>query len=154
MGKFRSLVIGLGNTLRGDDGAGPAAAEMLRSFGDAGVRVRVVHQLTPELIDEMKDSQRVLFIDASVSAGDARIEWRRLEPRQSCRALGHHQPPENLLALLQDLEGHVPEAWVLTLPGMSFHHGEGLTPMARESVSTSMASIREWLAEDSCTKSA
>ncbi len=75
------LIIGIGNTLRGDDGVGwwlaeraegqqPAAdGEAGRTIaGSAAVNgwplVRTVQQLTPELVEELQTVRRVLFIDA------------------------------------------------------------------------------------------
>lgn len=75
------LVIGIGNTLRGDDGVGWWLAERLEGqrpaaeegagpsiAGSAAVngwpQVRTVQQLTPELAEELQAVRRVLFIDA------------------------------------------------------------------------------------------
>lgn len=67
------LLIGLGNSLRGDDGVGP----QLVAWADGQwpwLRVRAVHQLTPELSDDLAAARRVLFVDA----------WR-VPPRGSAR---------------------------------------------------------------------
>ena len=61
-----ALVIGYGNTLRGDDGIGPAVAEAVAALGLPGVRVIVAHQLTPELAADLADAQLVVFVDAAV----------------------------------------------------------------------------------------
>jgi len=88
-GANSSLLIGIGNPLRGDDGVGPwlvetwarrrawreaalaaaqgAAADAADGVvGDlsAGLRVRVVDQLLPELAEELAAVRRVLFVDA------------------------------------------------------------------------------------------
>ena len=65
------LVIGYGNALRGDDGAGPCAA---RLFGercaaqpgpdDTQSRALALHQLLPELVDDLAQAARVVFLDA------------------------------------------------------------------------------------------
>src|SRR5262245_41264787 len=61
------LVIGYGNTLRGEDGIGPAVAEEVAARGLPGVRVIVAHQLTPELAADIADARLVVFVDAAVS---------------------------------------------------------------------------------------
>src|ERR1043166_1662215 len=59
------LVIGYGNTLRRDDGAGPAVASRLaRRFQFTRCRCTTAHQLAPELAHDLLQTRRVLFIDA------------------------------------------------------------------------------------------
>ena len=45
------LVIGYGNTLRGDDGVGPRVAEAIEKLNLPGVRTLVCQQLSPEHAD-------------------------------------------------------------------------------------------------------
>ena len=61
------LVIGYGNTLRGDDGIGPAVAGEIDRLAVPGVRVIVVHQLTPELAADLAACRRAVFIDAATT---------------------------------------------------------------------------------------
>lgn len=63
------LVIGYGNALRGDDGAGPCAALRVGARREGGrwggaLRTLAVHQLLPELVDDIAGAGRVVFIDA------------------------------------------------------------------------------------------
>ena len=69
------LIIGFGNSLRRDDGAGPALANMVlahESFED--IRIIKAHQLTPELAEEVAapDVSAVIFMDSCVVQ---RTEW-------------------------------------------------------------------------------
>ena len=76
-----SLLIGIGNPLRGDDGVGPWLVETWgrrrarrgevrgAQRGEGGelparLQVRVVDQLLPELAEELATVRRVLFVDA------------------------------------------------------------------------------------------
>ena len=61
-----SLVIGYGNTLRGDDGVGQKVAEVIASLGLSGIRALSCHQLTPELADPISEVRMVVFVDATV----------------------------------------------------------------------------------------
>jgi len=62
----RILIIGWGNPLRGDDGVGWRAAELLSgTLAGHDVAVRVSHQLMPELAEEISRSEFVVFIAAS-----------------------------------------------------------------------------------------
>ena len=81
------LVIGYGNTLRSDDGVGWVAAALLaddpRLAGDlsrAGVEVRAVHQLTPELALDFSRASLVILIDAAVDDPPGAISVQALTP--------------------------------------------------------------------------
>lgn len=79
-GPVSSLLIGIGNPLRGDDGVAPWLVETWgrrRTRRDAALRVRVVNQLLPELAEELAAVQRVLFVDAwCVDPGAAALGGR------------------------------------------------------------------------------
>ena len=73
------LIIGYGNTLRGDDGAGPRVAEAVAALNYPGVRTLVCPLLTPELADPISRAGAVLFVDAAVDAPHE-VRLRELEP--------------------------------------------------------------------------
>ncbi|EQD29207.1 hydrogenase maturation protease, partial [mine drainage metagenome] len=77
-----TLIIGYGNPMRGDDGAGPALVEALhKRLGDNADRdLEIVScmQLTPELTHDMSRSQRVIFADASVRIPAGKVTIRRV----------------------------------------------------------------------------
>lgn len=131
------LLIGFGNTLRRDDGAGPVLAHMIaESWEKKDLRVIIAHQLAPELAKDLGDPEvtAVVFMDAAVdvSADDIDGLVRGIEPvstsgTPSRSAFGHHFPPEELLAYAKVLYGsHVP-AWLVTIPGADFGFGDGLS---------------------------
>src|SRR5579884_346516 len=60
-----TLIIGIGNPLRSDDGLGWAVAEQLSQACLPGCVIRMVHQLTPELALWMATVSRVIMIDAN-----------------------------------------------------------------------------------------
>jgi hydrogenase maturation protease len=76
----RTLVLGLGNTLRGDDGAGPAVVAALSSLG-LPPHVEVVDGGTPglETVLLLQGYERVIIIDAA-DMGLEPGQWRRFTP--------------------------------------------------------------------------
>ena len=153
MNTIHTLVIACGNPLRGDDGVGPAAAEIVNSWQTPGVKVLSVHQFVPELIDEMKQVKRVLFIDADANTETSAFRTRVVEPKKSRRSFGHYETPANLLAMVRDLEGRTPEAWLVSISAHSFDHGEALTEDTQHHLHAALVWIRAFLAETLCTKS-
>lgn len=145
MDPIHTLVLACGNPLRGDDGVGPAAADAIRSWQVPGVKVVTVHQFTPELIDELIPVARVLFIDAAISTAEGPFDSCLLEPKRSRRFFGHFETPANLLALLYELEGRTPEAWLVTISAYTFDHGDTLSEHAAARLPLALAWIRTWL---------
>ncbi len=134
------LVLGYGNTLRGDDAAGPRTAEAIGSLNLPGVRVEIRHQLTPEIAEMLAATDRVIFIDAAevADSNQALTDTATLlllqpaEGRPAHSVFGHHQDPAALLALAERLYGRVPRAWLLHIAAHSFELGAAPTlPCAR-----------------------
>jgi hydrogenase maturation protease len=123
-----TLVISCGNTLRGDDQLGWRVAEIVEKAGPAGVEVRRVHQLTPELAESLSSADRTVIVDASQ---ERRSSFRRVKARAGA-ALTHYLTAETLAGLAERLYGTSPEVYLLTVPGDSFGLSEGMsTPAAR-----------------------
>jgi len=133
------LVIGIGNTLRGDDGL--ASVLVNQRTWDDDCRSLVVQQLTPELSDLLKDVDRVLFADASIDSREVRLE--RIASAEA-RGIGHAISPASLLAWTQRLFERVPEAWLLAIPGQSFEIGAPIGPVARGFLSEAGRRLDAW----------
>ncbi len=65
-----ALVIGYGNDLRCDDGAGRAVADRIEAMALPGVEVRSVQQLAPELALDIACAETVVFVDASIDVAE------------------------------------------------------------------------------------
>lgn len=139
----RVLVIGFGNPLRGDDAAGALAAEEIaRTHLDLDLEVRVVHQLTPELAWDISQAARVIFLDARAGGEPGEIVCERLRPgpRRPLASM-HSLGPIDLIASAHLLYGAEPEAWLLTVAGERFEHGEDLSPRVRAAMKMLIASV-------------
>jgi hydrogenase maturation protease len=109
------LVIGYGNTLRSDDGAGPRVAEEVGGMLLPLVRTIVCQQLSPEHAGAISLAHTVVFVDASVELpGELRVHG--LKPGGTPQLMAHAADPCTMLALARDVFGHAPEAWWLTIP--------------------------------------
>ncbi len=135
------LVIGYGNTLRGDDGVGPRVAEAVGALRLPGVRTLICQQLSPEHAAPISLAQTVIFVDAAVDAPQE-VQLRRLTPNDSSQLLAHAADPRTMLALSRDVFGQVPQAWWLTIPAANLEFGEELTPEAQRGVNEAVAKIQ------------
>jgi hydrogenase maturation protease len=135
------LVIGYGNTLRGDDGAGVIAAGRAHDLVE-GVDVVTAHQLQPEHAEAVAGHRCVVFVDASVrrhTLGVTEIGPLERSPRGSTHSLS----PAGLLALAQEVFGETPErSLLLEIPALSMEFGDGLTPETSACLEEALLHIR------------
>jgi len=148
--EFPVLLIGIGNPLRGDDGFGPAVIERLHSSGlPEGVTLLSLHQLAPEIVEDILAVDRVVFIDARLPESGAG-EGILFEPVNAGNpgrdTLTHECPPSAVLHLARLLHGRAPEAWALSAPAADLSPGEGLSPACQEHAAAAVKVLLEWLA--------
>jgi len=136
-----TLVIGYGNTLRGDDGVGPRVAEAIEKMNLSGVVTLICQQLSPEHADPISRAKQVVFVDAAVDAPNE-VRLRKLEANESSQLMAHAADPRTLLALARDVFGQVPVAWWLTIPAVKLGFSEELSPEAQHGFSEAVEKIR------------
>ncbi len=125
-------IIGYGNPFRRDDGIGAFVAERLRGILRQGTRILAFHQLDPVLLDEVQDSDLVVFVDATVEQLVNGRQWGKVSPETRGFAhTTHHFRPSLFLSLLSSLYHKAPETWLVSVQGEDFGHGEGLTEEAQ-----------------------
>ena len=111
-----TVVIGLGNPLMGDDGAGLAALETLRdNWTMEGVELVDGGTWGMSLLPVLEDSDRVIFVDAIRAGGQAGeiavLERERL-PIYFTRALSPHQTDLLDVLAAAELRGTIPSECV------------------------------------------
>ncbi len=135
------LVIGYGNTLRGDDGVGPKVAAAVDAARLAGVRALACHQLTPELAEPVSRAGMVVFVDAAIS-GQSELQMVEVKPAPTGRIMAHVSEPGALLAVAQDVFGRCPPACWLTIPIRNTDFGDELSPVAAAGMQRALEEIR------------
>ncbi|HHW87679.1 MAG TPA: hydrogenase maturation protease [Chloroflexi bacterium] len=136
------LIVGIGNTLRRDDGAGWFFAEALAAAleaADCSVHLELHHQLTPELAVAAAELQPgvILFVDASVAVDEVVVTL--LGEMMPDMTVGHSLTPATLLTLMRRLYAVDAVAWLVQAPARDFGHGEGLSEVAQRGVQTAPA---------------
>lgn len=143
------LVIGYGNELRGDDGAGLRVAEALEALRLPGVAVLACHQLTPDLAEPIAAVDHVIFADARPvddTPGVPPAAEVFDVPANGYLGLNpHHSSPTSLVALTRALYGTCPRATCVAIPTTDFSLGLSLSPVAEQGVRDAVAAIRRLL---------
>ena len=129
------LIIGYGNSLRGDDGLGWYAANSLAqtlASQAPAVQVLALQQLTPELALPISQADFVVFIDAcwstEVCKKEQALVFQAIKPDQGANySLTHHLKPSTLLAYSQLLYDTFPSAVLFSIASQHFGYGEALS---------------------------
>jgi hydrogenase maturation protease len=124
-----ALVIGYGNPLRGDDGIGWYAAELLADDPRLhGAQVLTSHQLVPELAENVSRASLVVLVDATMQGDPGSLSVRRIEPRPAAPATWSHQlDPETLADLAEALYGAAPPMVLVSVAAGSFAEDDRLS---------------------------
>ena len=120
-----TLVIGVGNTLRGDDGVGPFVVELLRAARAQGLDLRTAPAVLPELAGEMPGHSGVVFVDADLEAHEVTLR----EASGTGPDGLHRFTPGRVLEMGRAL-GFAGKAWLCSLPVESMQPGQTLSRRA------------------------
>lgn len=135
------LVIGYGNSLRSDDGAGPRVAEAVAAKKISGTETISCHQLTPEFAERVSSARRVVFVDATSDLDSEGLQVRELRPAETGDLMAHAADPRTLLALARDVYGSCPQAWLLTIPIEDTGFGESVSARAQRGIEDAVVRI-------------
>lgn len=123
----RTLIVGYGNTLRGDDGLGRVVADRLTQLDLPGVTVLSIHQLTIDLAMQLTGFEQVILIDALAGVEPGIIEVSDVQPLNTMPGISHYVSPGELLLATQTLYGHFPSMILIGVGAETFDN-EGLSP--------------------------
>ena len=149
----RTLIIGYGNPLRGDDRLGWRAAEVLENLPEVAqnpeVEIVICHQLTPELAEKVGSVELVLFIDAAAEGVPGTWNCKAVSADAALPdALGHHFTPLRVLAYAHAIFGAKPQALVISVAAESFELGEDLSPAVEAALPEVVECVRGWITPD------
>ena len=140
------LVVGYGNTLRGDDAAGVIAAELVRERLP-GVDVVVVHDIQPELAEALTRRPLVIFLDAAEGIEElvcATIDTSApVPPVQS-----HLFSPSQILALCSSLYGSIPpKVYIVGIPAHDFSYAQEISALTAVAIEESVDVVGKLIEE-------
>ena len=124
------LIFTWGNPSRGDDAIGPRVHDLLLKEDLPGVDILTDFQLQIEHSVDLENRERVLFVDASISAA-APYEFHRLKPVRDNSYTTHAMSPASLLATYQKAYYRKPPpAFMLSIRGYGFNLGSSISAEA------------------------
>ena len=139
----RVLVIGYGNTLRGDDALGRLVAASLADKKSSNVLAISVTQLVPELAMLVASARAVIFVDACANCGQAAVEVRELLPACPLAQRIHSTGPRELLAFARFRYDRSPPAWLVAIPGFNFDVKDRLSVAAKSQLASAIQQVQQ-----------
>ena len=138
-----TLIFTWGNPSRGDDALGPQIYELLQKEALNDIDLLTDFQLQIEHAIDLENRQRILFIDASVSA-TAPFEFYRLKAVQDESYTTHAMNPESVLSVYEKINKQsAPPAFLLSVRGYQFDLGLPLSDKANTNLSQAISFIKQ-----------
>lgn len=143
------LVIGVGNTFRGDDGIGPVVAARLRELGLPGVTILEQSGEGTSLITAWENAAYVIVVDAVQSGAEPgtihRIEVTKepIPAQYGSHFSGHAFGVAGAVEMARLLDRLPQRLIVFGIEGLAFSTGEGLSSVVNKVVETAVTQIQQ-----------
>ena len=145
---MKTVVVGLGNRMRGDDGVGPAVIDQLRGRVPPDVHLIENSGDVAELIEAWRGADRALLIDAVIAAEEAgsvhRIDGRLGLPPGWWSASTHLVSLTEAVELSWELHCLPDELTVFAITAATVDRGDCLSP----EVGAVVDEVVEWVLAD------
>lgn len=126
----KTLIIGIGNSGRQDDGLGWAFLDEIKPYLDEKYEIEYRYQLQVEDAELISHFGKVIFVDADLIHYINGYNYNKLTPKDVQSYTSHELNPESVLQLSQTIYKNKPEAYLLEISGENFHLKIGLTDFA------------------------
>lgn len=130
-----SLIYGIGNIGRQDDGLGWAFIDWIEENSICPQAETMKHyQLHLEDADLISYKKRVLFIDASMHEEIGSFRLEKVTPKMDFSFTSHAISVPSILATCQQCFDYLPEVYLLEIKGYEWELQIGLTTKAKENL--------------------
>ncbi len=136
-----TLLIGIGNNGRKDDGLGWAFLDIVKKNGTFDGELVYRYQLNVEDAEMISHAERVIFVDAYKGKLPIGFQWKLIIPEEQYTFTTHSFSPSALLFLCQELYAKPPEAYVLMIEGKNWGLGVGLSEAAKKNLKDAVRSF-------------
>jgi hydrogenase maturation protease len=140
-----TLLFGIGNSGRSDDGLGWAFLDRIEQGGGYPGQLEYRYQLQVEDAALVSRADRVIFVDSYRGKLPGGFQWAPCQPSGDFEFTTHVLPPRAVLHYCRDLYGKAPPADLLMIQGSSWELQVGLSPEAATHLESALRFFREKL---------
>ena len=123
-------IVGIGNTLRSDDGIGAYIARAIETMDVPNVDCLTVHQLQTELVEELIHYDTIILTDAAEQ--DLEIDFKPLGDMKNAISSSHHINAEMLYSVADKMFDKKLNIFLCAVKGENFEIGEKISSIAKE----------------------
>jgi hydrogenase maturation protease len=126
-----TLIIGIGNNTRQDDGLGWKFLALLEEDGFTADNLVCKYQLMVEDAELISEFDVVIFVDAYKSELENGFAFERIYPAEEVSFSTHSVPPNQILNLCETLYAKKPKAYLMKIQGYNWDINFGLSKTAK-----------------------
>ena len=126
-----TLIIGIGNNTRQDDGLGWSFLDILEKEGFNINHLVCKYQLMVEDAELISEYKTVIFVDACKTSLNEGFEIERIFPSEQVAFSTHEVPPNQILNLSEHIYNSKPKAYIIKIQGYEWNIAIGLTDQAK-----------------------
>lgn len=131
----KTLVLGIGNSSRQDDGLGWKFLDFLGDSEISGIDLEYRYQLQVEDAELISHYQKVIFVDATSEEPEKGFYIRSCHTRELDDITSHSLSPETVNFLCRSVFDKYPECLTLGIEGRQWNLGQGLSAPALRNLS-------------------
>jgi hydrogenase maturation protease len=139
----KTLMVGIGNSSRGDDALGWAFANQAETFFPE-IHFHYCYQLQVEDADLISQYEQVFFVDASHEQIPDGFRWSKVEPSAAFEFTTHRMSPSNVMWLCKEVYNKIPIGYLLAISGRQWELGELISQEAIDNLLQAMRQFTEW----------
>lgn len=136
-------LIGIGNTLRSDDGVGAVVCEYFQKNHSTQLEVIITHQLDITLVEDIVPFKHVVFVDASSLNDD--VVFKKLDLGTPTQSYSHHINATFLSQLSRLLFTAETTFYICAIGINDLSFGENLSSVAQLTATKAISIIEDWL---------
>ncbi len=137
------LLIGIGNSGRGDDGLGWKFTDLLSEKNYNWIDLEYRYQLQIEDTELINNYDTIVFVDASHTVLKDGFEIRPCTASNHYFFSSHMQSPETILYLSNDLYNKYPEAYTIAISGSEWELRSSLSAAAEKNLQAAFTFFTE-----------
>ncbi len=140
----KTCIVGIGNTLCSDDGAGALLCSLVETMNLPGVTTLTVPQLDIDLIEVLLAYDCIILVDAAVSGGEVEFDCL-LQPEVQEASSSHYTNIHLLNQVAKKFYGRELPLFLCTIRGDNFEIGEILSDRAAANLDTAVQLLCDWI---------
>ena len=133
-----TLIFGIGNCGRSDDGLGWAFLDRISADDDFDFPVEYRYQLQVEDAAQVACVKHVIFVDSYAGDLPGGFRWQRCETSEDFQFTTHVLPPRGVMFYCKDIFGKSPRADILTISGREWGLRNSMSEAARNNLENAL----------------